>query len=172
MALLAHGRSDEQAVHGVERWLGPLTAHQRRSLLREARGQLLERLGRARDEHRAEALAHYQAVLASAEASTRDKLHARRRIDQLLGLEPPRAGNNGRGDGAVQNAADEAKLQAELDAMLDDPEIADAAVTLGERLARRLWGEDTTNGDPPTALSSPVPGRAEGVKPPRDTTAG
>ncbi len=159
MALLAHGRSDEQAVGGVERWIGPLTAHQRRSILREARGQLLERLGRARDEHRAEALAHYQAVLASAEASTRDKLHARRRIDQLLGLEPSRTASNGRGDGAEQAAADEGTLQAELDAMLNDPEIADAAVTLGERLARRLWGEDARNGHGTTPLSPRERGR-------------
>ena len=134
IATIARGRSDEEAIAEVEAAIGALTPRQRSGVLAEARRLLVDRLRREKDEHRAEALAHYEAVLADEKASVRDRLTARRRIDQLLGLDLPRHNNNSH---AGEHRADEA-LQKALDAMLDDPELADAAMQLGERLAKRI----------------------------------
>ena len=134
IATIARGRSDEEAIAEVEAAVGTLTLRQRSGVLAEARRLLVDRLRREKDEHRAEALAHYEAVLADDKASVRDRLTARRRIDQLLGLDLPRHTN---GSHAGEGRMDEA-LQRALDAMLDGPELADAAMRLGERLAQRL----------------------------------
>jgi hypothetical protein len=58
--------------------------------LSRARKLLVEKSGRTRGEHFIEAAAFYRSVIQSPNASLRDKLQARERLDVLYGLEAPR----------------------------------------------------------------------------------
>jgi hypothetical protein len=57
--------------------------------LARARQRQLADLRETRDEHRAQSLAFYRAIVADSGATLRDRLLAQKRIDDLLGLDTP-----------------------------------------------------------------------------------
>lgn len=76
----------------------------------QARRNILERRNRGRNELQAESMAYYERVLRDKRASQRDKLYARKRIDELLALEEPRRHElSGPGGGAIPVDIDHAK---------------------------------------------------------------
>ena len=66
--------------------LSPRTAE---GYISRARAEIMEDLGRSREDHQADAYTFYCAVVGNREASNRDKIKAQERIDKLLGLESP-----------------------------------------------------------------------------------
>lgn len=54
-----------------------------------ARAKMREESGRDDDEHRSDAFHFYNSILTDKDASHRDKIRARERIDKLLGLDKP-----------------------------------------------------------------------------------
>ena len=61
------------------------------SYISRARENMLKRLNKTREEHRYDGLTFYESVILSNEASIADKIRARQRIDEMLGLDSPRA---------------------------------------------------------------------------------
>ncbi|MDF1744391.1 MAG: hypothetical protein P1V19_11915 [Gimesia sp.] len=52
-----------------------------------ARREMLERLEISVEQHRADSFYFYRSIIDSPESSTRDRMHARERIDKLIGAE-------------------------------------------------------------------------------------
>ena len=59
-------------------------------LVIRARRLLLDRLGRSKEDFRSESLAFYESITNSTDATAGEKIRARQRIDELLGLDAPR----------------------------------------------------------------------------------
>lgn len=57
--------------------------------LARARARMIELSGKSKEEHRQEALAFYLSCLRHPEATVKEKVYARERIDKLLGLDAP-----------------------------------------------------------------------------------
>lgn len=55
-----------------------------------AREEIMQRLGRTKEQFRAESLAFYEAKTADPKASVADQVKARHRVDDLLGLDAPK----------------------------------------------------------------------------------
>jgi hypothetical protein len=66
-----------------------------------ARANLLKRLGKPKEQHRCESLALYESVIQSPDSKPNDRIHARQRIDELLGLDAPRQIEHGGMEGAA-----------------------------------------------------------------------
>lgn len=70
-----------------------------------ARKRMMERLGRSKEIFRCESLAFYEAMTKNPEATVAEKIHARKRIDDLMGLDAPRrAEMSGPDGGAIEVA--------------------------------------------------------------------
>lgn len=107
--------------------------------LRRARQIIFERRNRTKGELQAESMAFYERILADSKSSNREKLLARRRIDQLLGLEEPKrhelSGPNG---GPIQS---QVSARDQAAAIMSDPEAMELAISLSERLPTEAEGE-------------------------------
>ena len=87
----------------------------------EARRQLRAHRDRDRADLQAESMAFYEQILQNPQAKTGDKLFARKRLDQLLGLEEPqKLEHSGPAGGPIRT---ESGIDREVQKMLDDPEL-------------------------------------------------
>lgn len=106
-----------------------------------ARALLLEELGSDREEHRAGSLAFYRSICADAAAAPRDRLLARKRVDELLGLDAPKQVQvAGAGGGAIQVADGNEYTDPELRQLARKMERRRAAV-----VAAQAAGHDDSN---------------------------
>ena len=87
--LLTGGRRKHEIVDRFHRRYGVGWRTTARYLAR-ARGEMLNRLQKPREEFRAESLSFYESLIAAKASTIREKLLARQQIDELLGLNAPR----------------------------------------------------------------------------------
>lgn len=108
-----------------------------------ARERLLENLRRDRAEIKAESLDFYESIIADPKARHCDKLTARKRIDQLLGLNAPlNLELTGAGGGPIKTET----IHTAMGRILTDPDAHEAASVLGSRLNGTLTAH-TSDGD-------------------------
>ena len=135
MTLLGRGLRDGEIkrVLAAQFHIPPRTAER---YITRGRRALLERLGRTKEEMRAGSLAFYEGVLSDTKATTRDKLLARKRIDDLLGLdEPKRLEHSGPRGGPIETETHDRDAMRRV---MTDP----AAMELAQMLADRADAED------------------------------
>lgn len=100
--------------------------------LRRAREILRDRRNRSREDLQAESMAYYESVLVSKSATPRDRLFARKRIDELLGLEEPRRHeHSGPAGGPI-------KTESTVSPILTDPELRKQAQDLSLKAAQQI----------------------------------
>jgi hypothetical protein len=59
-------------------------------IVHHARAEMMKRLGRSKEDFRAESLAFYEILTKDKKASVGERVRARQRIDELLGLDAPK----------------------------------------------------------------------------------
>lgn len=70
------------------------------NILARAREELTARTGRSRDEHREESVAFWESIIRDPDASLAEMMHARTRLEVLLGLQAPLEHRHGQSDSA------------------------------------------------------------------------
>lgn len=92
--MIALGRYNGEIKRAMAKQYGisPRTAE---SYIKKARTAMLNRRGETRDGLQADAMAFYQSIIRDENASNRDKIRARERIDKLLGLDEPQRAESG-----------------------------------------------------------------------------
>lgn len=88
--LLAAGHRPGAIKAAIREKFGAVSARQIFRYMARARAEMLEAAGASLEQLVAESLAFYRSITADEKARVADKLRARERIDQLLGLEKPR----------------------------------------------------------------------------------
>ena len=83
----------------------------------EGRRRLRSHIEMSKSDLQAESVAFYQSVLRDTKASKRDRLYARKRIDELLGLEAPqRLEHSGPEGGPLQHQLSDEPIEPDPDA--------------------------------------------------------
>jgi len=137
MRLLSKGLRKGEIKSAMCKRFGISASSAEKTYLPRARKELLKRLDRSRGEIKAESLAFYESVLSNTKATQRDKIIARKRIDQLLGLdEPRRLEHTGADGGPIKTET----IHDVMSKVLSDPEAHEAASRLGARLNGSLSG--------------------------------
>lgn len=84
------------------------------NLITRARGVMLQRVGRSKNELKSESTFFYETLLRDPNVSTREKIIARSRLDNILGLEP-QFGPREQADSADDIAAKARRALADMD---------------------------------------------------------
>lgn len=108
---------------------------------RRARARVAQALGKTREQHQGEGLAFYRMIIQDKQADVRDRLMARKRIDEMLGLDEPRrtelSGPNGT---PLQH--DHREVGDTLRNVMKDQAAADAMATLAEKMVEAAGQDD------------------------------
>lgn len=122
-----------------------VTARTVENYLARARERLREHVEGTIEDHRSEAIEFYQSILRSKDSSARVKVQARKRIDQIIGLDAPRkqeiAGKDG---GPIEVAATRSDRDRAFIEMANDPQTAAALAQVAKASAML---EEAKDGD-------------------------
>lgn len=131
MSLLAKGLRKGETKRAMAKMFGISNKQAERYIFR-AREAMLERLGRSREEMRAGSLAYYESLLANPKATISEQIHARKRIDKLLGLdEPQRLEHSGPSGGPIQH--EQKMVRQNMRTIMTDPDAMALAAKLADK---------------------------------------